>query len=137
MAERLLRCAVVYALLGIGMGILMAASHDFSSKGVHVHINLLGWVSMALRALVYRAFPQMAASPLARLQFWLHNLGLPLMMVGLYQLLHGQTAAEPLVGVGSVIVALAFVAFAANAWWPRGRLLAHEASKGAAQEVAA
>lgn len=129
MAERLLRCAVLYALLGIGMGMVMAGSHDFSSRGVHVHINLLGWVSMALMALVYRAFPRMAAHPLARVQFWLHNIGLPVMMVGLYQLLHGQVSAEPIVGVGSVIVSLAFVAFALNAWWPMGRTAAQPDAK--------
>lgn len=121
MAERLLRCAVLYALLGIGMGVVMGITHDFSSRGVHVHVNLLGWVSMALMALVYRAFPRMAEHPLARVQFWLHNIGLPVMMVGLYQLLHGHPEAEPAVGVGSVIVALAFLAFALNAWWPAAR----------------
>ena len=117
MAERLLRCAVLYALLGIGMGVVMGATHDFTSRGVHVHINLLGWVSMAVMALVYRAFPRMAGHPLARVQFWLHNIGLPVMMLGLYQLLHGHAEADPIVGVGSVIVALAFLAFAINAWW--------------------
>ncbi|MBI2733338.1 MAG: cytochrome-c oxidase [Aquabacterium sp.] len=121
MAKNLMRCAVLYALLGIGMGIVMAASGDFTNKGVHVHINLVGWVSMGIMAMAYEVFPSMAGSVLARLQFWLHNLGLPLMAGGIYAVMHHLPMAEPIVGSGSVIVALAFVAFAINVWRHAGR----------------
>lgn len=116
MAKTMLRMAVLYALLGIGIGIVMAAQHDFTNKSVHVHVNLVGWVSMALMGLVYQAFPVMARSALAKAHFWLHNLGLPMMIVGIYAVMHRWTMAEPIVGTGSVIVALGFVAFAINVW---------------------
>lgn len=121
MAKNLLRCAVLYALFGISLGIVMAASHDFANKGLHVHINLVGWVSMAVMAMAYHAFPAMDGSVLAKVQFWLHNLGLPLMAYGIYAIMHGLPMAEPIVGSGSLIVALAFVAFAANVWLNAGR----------------
>ena len=114
--ERLLRLSVLYALLGVGMGVAMAASHDFTNKGLHVHVNLLGWVSMALMALGYRQFPRMARSPLARVHLWLHGLGLPVMATGLYMLLHQMPHAEPVVGSGSMAVAAAFACFALNVW---------------------
>lgn len=114
MSARLLRCAVVYSVIGISMGIAMAGSHDFTNKGVHVHANLVGWVSMAVMALAYRAFPALAASRLASVHFWLHNLGLPVMLIGLYALLHAIAWGEPVVAVGSIIVALAFLCFAVN-----------------------
>jgi len=120
MAKTMLRCAVLYALLGIGIGIVMAAQHDFTNKGVHVHVNLLGWVSMALMGVVYQVFPGMARSALAKVHFWLHNLGLPLMVVGIYAVMHQWAMAEPIVGSGSVLVALGFVAFASNAWLNAG-----------------
>ncbi len=116
MAKWLLRCAVLYALLGISIGIGMAASGDFLNKGVHVHINLVGWVSMALMAMAYHAFPAMAQSRLAVAQFWLHNLGLPVMAFGIYAMLHRLPGAQPVVAGGSMTVALAFVAFAINVW---------------------
>lgn len=116
MAKALLRCAVVYALIGILMGIVMAGSGDFLNKGVHVHLNLVGWVSMAVMAMAYQLFPQMADSVWAKVQFWAHNLGLPLMGVGIYAVLHHLRLAEPIVGTGSMIVAVAFVAFAINVW---------------------
>lgn len=116
MAKTMLRCAVLYALLGIGIGIVMAATHDFTNKSVHVHVNLLGWVSMALMGLAYQVFPGMARSALAKVHFWLHSLGLPVMVVGIYAVMHQWPTAEPIVGSGSVAVALGFVAFAINAW---------------------
>ncbi len=116
MAKNLLRCAVLYALFGIGMGLVMAASHDFTNKSVHVHINLLGWVSMAMMGMAYQLFPAMAESGLAKAQFWLHNLGLPVMAAGIFAIMHHLPMAEPVVATGSMIVALAFVAFAINVW---------------------
>jgi hypothetical protein len=114
--ERLLRLSVLYALLGIGMGLAMAMSNDFTNKGVHVHVNMLGWVSMALMALGYRLFPRMARSPLARVHVWLHGLGLPVMATGIYMVLHQMPNAEPVVGSGSMAVAAAFACFALNVW---------------------
>ena len=120
MTRPLIRIALLYALLGIAMGIAMAAQKDFTNKGVHVHINLVGWVSMALMGVIYHVFPAMARSPLAKVHFWLHNIGLPLMAGGLYGLMHRWPAAEPVVGSGSILVALAFAVFAFNAWLNAG-----------------
>ncbi|HET8869544.1 MAG TPA: hypothetical protein VFM48_03795 [Aquabacterium sp.] len=116
MAKALLRCAVLYALIGILMGVVMAASGDFQNKGIHVHLNLVGWVSMGLMALAYKIFPDMADSIWAKVQFVAHNLGLPLMGAGIYAIVHRLPMAEPVVGTGSMIVAVAFVAFAINVW---------------------
>ena len=48
MGNWFLRLAAIYAIAGVSLGIVMAASHDFTFRPVHVHVNLLGWVSMAL-----------------------------------------------------------------------------------------
>ena len=116
LARNLLRCATVYALLGISLGIAMGIQHDFVNRGVHVHANLVGWVSMAVMALGYRVFPRLTQSKLASVQFWAHNLGLPIMLLGLYGVLHGLAFGEPCVGIGSLVVAVAFVSFAINVW---------------------
>lgn len=121
MAKHLLRCAVLYALFGIGMGVVMGASGDFTNKGVHVHLNLVGWVSMALMAMAYQVFPAMARSVLAKVQFWLHNLGLPVMAWGIYALMHRLPLGEQLTGAGSMVVALAFLSFAVNVWLHAGQ----------------
>ena len=38
----------------MGLGIFMATSQDFTLMPAHAHLNLLGWVSMALYGLYYR-----------------------------------------------------------------------------------
>ncbi len=61
--------AALSLLAGVGMGIWMGIAHDFQLAPVHAHLNLLGWASLALFGLTYRAWPEMAASRLATLHF--------------------------------------------------------------------
>lgn len=117
LANRFLRLAVLYALFGIGLGVYMGATGQFLNRGIHVHANLVGWVSLALMGMLYRLYPQLAAHWLARWHFWLHNSGLPLMLLGLYGLFHGLSWGEPLTGAGSLLVALAFLCFGLNVLW--------------------
>ena len=71
---------------------------------MHVHANLLGWVSMALMGLVYRGFPSAAASRLAAWHFVLYQAALPVMLGGLAALMFGLRGAEPVVGIASVVM---------------------------------
>ncbi|WP_236561184.1 hypothetical protein [Pontibacillus sp. HMF3514] len=48
MGIRFIELASIYFFIGIGLGIFMEMAHDHASMGVHAHINLVGWVSMAL-----------------------------------------------------------------------------------------
>lgn len=109
-----IKIAIVYFVIGVCFGMYMAASHDHSLFPVHAHINLLGWVSMALIGLIYLKFPQAANSALQRWQFWLHNLGLPISMVSLTLFLRGNEALEPIVAVSSAAMALGVILFAIN-----------------------
>jgi hypothetical protein len=56
--------AVIYALAGMALGIVMGASGDHSLAPLPAHINLLGWASLALFGvsvlLVGRASPAAA-----------------------------------------------------------------------------
>lgn len=51
--------ASILLCAGIVMGIMMAATRDFTLSPVHAHANLLGWASMALFGLTYRAYPHL------------------------------------------------------------------------------
>lgn len=53
--------AAACLVLGTGMGIAMGMAHDFQLAPVHAHLNLLGWTSLALMGLTYRAWPALAA----------------------------------------------------------------------------
>jgi len=114
MANRFLKVAVVYFLLGNLLGMFMGISEDHTLIPVHAHINLLGWVSLALAGIVYRLFPTAAKSRLAPVHFWLYNIGLPIMMVAIAIELNGHPAVKPAIGIGAMLVIAAVVLFAVN-----------------------
>ncbi|TLS51932.1 cytochrome-c oxidase [Paenibacillus antri] len=113
MGVRMLQIASFYFVVGVvmGMGMSMTDHHELSP--VHVHLNLIGWVSMAIGGLVYCRFPA-ATGLLGKLHFWMHNIGVPLMMGGLTALIFGATGFLLFVPIGGVLIVLGTIAFFAN-----------------------
>lgn len=117
LSSRLLRIAVAYWVIGVGWGIFMGLTENFQDAAVHAHINLLGWVSLGLCGLVYAKAPHLAATRLAHAHFWLHNLGLPVLMAAVWLIHHDKAAiGGPLAGIASLLVGGGVVSFAANLW---------------------
>ena len=114
MGLRFLKIAVVYLVIGALLGFTMGITQKFVLVPVHAHVLLLGWASLALAGLVYHLYPAASTTRLARFHFWLHNIGLPLFMVGLGFLLTGNESMLPLVIVSSIAVIVGLVLFAAN-----------------------
>ncbi len=52
--------AALCLIIGVGLGLAMGIAHDFHLAPVHAHLNLLGWTSLALMGLTYRAWPELA-----------------------------------------------------------------------------
>lgn len=109
-----LKLAVVYLIAGIGLGIAMGASEDFTLRPVHAHINLLGWATMALAGLIYSVFPQAGMSRLARVHFWLNNISLPVMAIALAFVLTGARQVIPVLAAAEIVASIGIVVFAAN-----------------------
>lgn len=102
--------AIAYAILGMCLGFVMGASEDYTQVPVHAHINLVGWASMAIFGLIYRAWPELAKSGLARLHFILMAFGTPIMLAGI-PIAH--SGGSPLLAIaGSAGVIAAMVVFA-------------------------
>lgn len=118
-----LRMAALYLVVGVSLGNYMGATHDFGLRSVHAHINLLGWASMLGFGLVVQQLADTLSPRLVALQFWLHQLALPVMLSALAALMRGNTAAGPLVGLGSAVVGVAVLAFAVNVWRGTGAKL--------------
>jgi hypothetical protein len=108
------RISVVYFSIAVTLGVIMGASGDHSLFPLHAHINLLGWVSMALMGLIYRHFLEAGQNRLAKAHFWLYNLGLPVMLVSLAAKLKGYAQIEPILGISSIVVASGVVLFTVN-----------------------
>lgn len=98
------RLAVVYFAIGVGLGVTMGASGDHSLFAVHAHVNLLGWVSMALFGLMGTVRPSITEGRLAAAQFWSWNIGVPVMLGALTLRLKGFASVEPVIGVASMLI---------------------------------
>ncbi|WP_040207422.1 cytochrome-c oxidase [Neobacillus jeddahensis] len=114
MGKIFLKIAVVYFSIGVLLGMTMGIIHDFRLTSVHAHVNLLGWVSSALFGLIYSVYPFAANTKLAKTHFWLHNIGLPVMMIGLVCESFGIAAALPVMIVGSLAVVVGTLLFTTN-----------------------
>ena len=58
-----LKLAVLYLIVGIGLGIAMGATENFTLRPVHAHLNLLGWTTLALAGLIYSVYPNAGSEP--------------------------------------------------------------------------
>ena len=114
MGVRFLKIAVVYLFIGALLGLAMGLSQKFTLAPVHAHLLLLGWASFALVGLLYHLYPAAGDTKLARIHFWLHNLGLPVFMVALGMLLTGHESAGPVVGLSALVVILGLTSFVTN-----------------------
>jgi len=112
LAARFFASALIYAVLGMALGLAMGMTHDHSQMPTHAHMLVIGWVSFALFGLFYHLFPSRAAGLLATLHFWLAEAGLAILLVGLYLMFGGRTDAEPLAAIGSFGLLGSMIVFA-------------------------
>ena len=88
---------IIYSVIGFSWGALMGGIAEFRHfvdhrlhgnliVRAHTHINLLGWVEMAIFAAVYYVIPRLVrrsiySMKLVKVHFWVHNFGLIGMVV--------------------------------------------------------
>ncbi len=116
MSNTFLRLGVLFALIGVSMGYWMGVTQQFGLSPVHAHTNLLGWASMFLYGLFYRAYPVAGEGLLPKLHLWLAVLGLPIMMIGLAIKLAPipslMAFETPMLIVGPTLILLGMIVFA-------------------------
>ncbi len=113
------RTAVLFLIVGIGMGLQMAITQNHNVVGAHAHVNLLGWVSSAIFGGYYALNPAKAEGRLPLIQYAVFTVGVVLMGASLYLLLQGNAGMEPLVAVSSLIVFAGVLLFAWTVFTPQ------------------
>jgi cbb3-type cytochrome oxidase subunit 1 len=99
---------LLYGAFGIWVGI----NERFDQAHLHAHTNLVGWASMVLFELLYRAFPALAENQLAAVHFALYNLGAVVFLIGIPLAQAHQTVV--LAADGSLLVLVGILTFIAN-----------------------
>lgn len=84
MGTHFIKLASIFLIIGISLGIYMGIAEDFKYGDLHAHINLVGWVTTGIYGLVYSFFPKMGSNKLAKIHFWLHIVGTPLLLGSIF-----------------------------------------------------
>ncbi|MGG4220997.1 hypothetical protein ABEW32_22560 [Paenibacillus jamilae] len=116
MGKQCLKIAAVYFALGMLLSVIIGVSDDYSLSPIQSHIHLLGWTTLGIIGLIYVAFPALSATVLARIHFWIHNIGLPLLILGIIGKNHAIAEAEMWVVTGWVLLAASVMLFMVNVW---------------------
>lgn len=117
-----LKSALVSLALGIVMGSWMAlAPQAIVYRPAHVHLNLLGFVSMVIYGVAYHVIPRFTGHPLhsrtlAGVHWWCANIGLAVLVLGFLFVPHVASVARALMGVGAVVAATGAFLFIYNLW---------------------
>ncbi len=91
-----------FLLFGMLFGMWLGASENLQFGNSHAHANLVGFVLSVLFGLIYRFFPAMKQSRLAKPQFWIYEIGAVLFVAG--KIVVDATGNSDLVKFGSIVV---------------------------------
>ncbi|MBM4054241.1 MAG: hypothetical protein FJ264_06115 [Planctomycetes bacterium] len=115
LSKNFLRASLVYFLIAAILGIIMVSMKSYPAQLLfaHVHLNLLGWMSMMIFGVGFHILPRFTGRPLAypkvgNLQFYLANIGL----VGLVSF----RPIHPLVEIFAGIEVISIGLFVVNIW---------------------
>lgn len=119
---RFLKSALVSLGLGIVMGIWMAfVPNAILYRPAHVHLNLLGFVSMVIFGVAYHVIPRFTGHPLhsrtiAGAHWWTSNAGLVLMVTGFLLAPHRLELSRWVLGGGALVAGVGASLFIYNLW---------------------
>lgn len=101
-----------YAIIGLALGIVMAATKNHGHSVTHAHIMLIGFVMSFIYGLCHKLWLNNIISTLSKLQFYIHQAGTFGVTIGLF-LLYGNfvsiEAVDPVLAISSIAVLVGMV----------------------------
>jgi cbb3-type cytochrome oxidase subunit 1 len=119
---RFLRAALSWLALGVTLGVCMAVHPAWIVyRPAHLHMLLLGFVSMMIAGVAYHVLPRFAATSLhsprvAGIHWLLSNVGLVLLASGFIVRIHDVRIGAWLLGIGGTLSAAGAYAMVWNLW---------------------
>ncbi|PVB63321.1 hypothetical protein [Labrenzia sp. 011] len=101
--------AVIFALIGMLWGIHMSMTADHVLAPAHGHLNLIGFVAMAVFGTYYALVPKAASGRLAIVHFVLALLTVLVLVPGIVLAINED--GEALAKIGSVLAVLTMLLF--------------------------
>ena len=101
-----------YAIIGLLLGIFMAASKDHGHLVTHAHIMLIGFVVSFIYGLCHKLWLNNIVSTLSKTQFYFHQIGTIGVVIGLF-LYYGKFVSletiDPFLAVSSIAVLIGMI----------------------------
>ena len=99
--------ALGYVVVGMCLGIFMAASHNHAQHVTHAHINLIGFVLSLSYGIIHKLWLVHVNQLIAKIQFIVHHAGAITIFAGLF-LLYGNIVPEakldPVLAIAAITV---------------------------------
>jgi cbb3-type cytochrome oxidase subunit 1 len=117
-----LKASLAWLALGVTAGVAMAAHPAWTVyRAAHVHMVLLGFVTMMIYGVAYHVVPRFAGAALhsrraAGWHWWASNAGLALMVAGFAARAAGRAAGAAVLATGGTLSALGAYAFVYVLW---------------------
>jgi hypothetical protein len=106
----------IFVLVGMIGGMYMGAHEDFRLAAAHAHLNLVGWVTMALYGGFYALTAETMSHRLAWTNYILSTTGVLVMIPSLAAFLITQDKAlVPAMSIGESLTALSVIVFLISA----------------------
>ena len=123
-AHAFVKASLAWLALGVTLGVAMAAHPAWTIyKPAHMHMTLLGFVTMMIYGVAYHVLPRFVGSPLwskrlPAIHVWMSNLGLALMCVGFAARVQPALVSigTATLATGGTLSALGAYVFAFNLW---------------------
>jgi hypothetical protein len=112
LGKRFLVWALSYAIVGLALGIYMAASGNHGEIPAHAHILLIGFVINFIYSIIHRLYLLRPNPAMAGLHFWLHQVASITIAIGLFLVFGGfvpEPTAGPILGIAAFGVLIGVV----------------------------
>ena len=121
-AKAFLKASLAWLASGVTLGVAMAARPAWTIYApAHVHMVMLGFVTMMIYGVAYHVIPRFTGHPLrgrraAGWHWWASNAGLALMVAGFCVRVHLPASGTPLLATGGTLSALGAHSFVVVIW---------------------
>ena len=117
-----IKASLVWLGLAVSLGVAMAAHPAWVVyRTAHLHMALLGFVTMMIFGVAYHVIPRFTGNALhsrrlATVHWWIANAGLAALVAGFVARVHVPASALPVLTAGGALAAMGAYLFIYNLW---------------------
>ena len=97
---------LIWLVLGMALGLYMGISANNQLLTVHITMVLPGFVVLAIYGMIYRLWPAVKETPLAKAQFWIAVIAVLGQVIGAYQFATSGGTQIAIIASASVLALL-------------------------------